>query len=108
MENLGLIVGFIGTLIGSGIIQFFITRHDTKKEKKDEVGSKLDTIIDEQKRAEKDLLRVQLLVMMNLMPENKEEIMTLAQRYFDVLKGDWFYSSLFAKWLKDSDIEEPL
>lgn len=88
METLGIVIGFIGTILGSGFIQFLINRHDSKKEKKDEVGSKLDTIIDEQRRSEKDLLRVQLLVMMNLMPENKEEIMTLAQRYFSVLKGD--------------------
>lgn len=104
MENLGLIIGFAGTIVGSGIIQFLVNRHDAKKG----IESKLDKIIDEQKKAEKDSLRVQLLVMMNLMPNNHEEIMTLGQRYFDDLKGDWFYSSLFAKWLKDNKIENPV
>lgn len=104
MENTGLIIGFVGTIVGSGIIQFFVNRHDAKKG----IESKLDKIIDEQKKAEKDSLRVQLLVMMNLMPNNHEEIMTLGQRYFDDLKGDWFYSSLFAKWLKDNKIENPV
>ena len=108
MENIGLIIGFAGTLAGSGIIQFLINRHDEKKDKKNGIESKLDKIIDEQKKAEKDSLRVQLLVMMNLMPNNHEEIMTLGQRYFDDLKGDWFYSSLFAKWLKDNNIEKPI
>ena len=108
MEILGIVIGFIGTILGSGFIQFLINRHDAKKEKNSEVDSKLDKIIKEQEKAEKDLLRVQLLVMMNLMPDNHEEIMTLGQRYFDVLDGDWFYSSLFAKWLKDNNIEKPL
>ena len=45
--------------------------------------------------------------MMTVMPNDHHEIMTLAQRYFGELKGDWFYSSLFAKWLKQNDIEKP-
>lgn len=98
----GGLFGIITTTISSGIIQFFIKRHD------DGIEKKLDKIATEQKKSEKDLLRVQLLVMMNLMPDNKDEIMQLAQRYFGELKGDWFYSSLFNKWLKVNDIEKPI
>ena len=108
-----IILGFIGAVLGSGIIQFFVTRHDSKKkesieEKLKPIESKLDKIIDEQKTSEKDALRTQLLVMMTTLPNNHEEIMTLAERYFGQLKGDWFYSSLFAKWLKENDIEKPI
>lgn len=108
-----LLVGLVGAVIGSGIIQFFVTRHDNKKkesieEKLKPIESKLDKIIDEQKTSEKDALRTQLLVMMTTLPNNHEEIMTLAERYFGQLKGDWFYSSLFAKWLKENDIEKPI
>ena len=108
-----ILLGLIGAVLGSGIIQFFVTRHDSKKkesieEKLKPIESKLDKIIDEQKTSEKDALRTQLLVMMTVLPDNHEEIMTLAQRYFSVLKGDWFYSSLFAKWLKENDIEKPI
>lgn len=88
--------------MGSGLIQFFVNRHDNKIEKK------IDKILDEQKKTEKDQLRTQLLVMMSLMPDNTQEILTLAERYFGDLKGDWFYSSLFAKWLKDNNIEKPI
>lgn len=94
--------GVLTTVISSGIIQFFVSRHDNNIEKK------VDKIIAEQKKSEKDSLRVQLLVMMNLMPEDKDEIMQLAQRYFGELKGDWFYSSLFNKWMKDNYIEKPI
>ena len=96
-----MISGVIIALLGSGLIQFFINRFDKKNDK-------LDKIISEQKKSEKDQLRTQLLVMMSLMPSNSAEIMQLAQRYFDELKGDWFYSSLFAKWIKDNNIEKPI
>lgn len=107
------IISLITVLLGSGLIQFFFTRHDTKEKEKLEnqlspIAEKLDKIIVEQKKSEKDALRTQLLVMMTVLPNNHEEIMTLAERYFKELKGDWFYSSLFKKWLKENDIENPV
>lgn len=93
-------------LLSSGLIQFLISRHDQKKE--NPIEKKIDKILEEQRKTEKDNLRTQLLVMMSLMPDNRQEILTLAERYFDKLQGDWFYSSLFAKWLKDNDVEKPI
>ena len=100
------IIAVIGAVLGSGLIQFLITRHDNNKA--NPIEKKIDKILEEQKKTEKDNLRTQLLVMMNMMPNNHEEIMTLAERYFKELKGDWFYSSLFSKWLKDNNVEKPL
>lgn len=104
MENT--IITVIIAVLSSGIIQFLITRHDQKKA--NPIERKIDKILEEQKKSEKDNLRTQLLVMMNLMADNKEEIMTCAERYFKELKGDWFYSSLFKKWLKDNEVEPPI
>ena len=100
------ILAVIGAVLGSGLIQFLITRHDQNKA--NPIEKKIDKILEEQQKTEKDNLRTQLLVMMNMMPNNHEEIMTLAERYFKELKGDWFYSSLFSKWLKDNNVEKPL
>lgn len=100
------LLAVIGAVLGSGLIQFLITRHDNNKA--NPIEKKIDKILEEQKKTEKDNLRTQLLVMMNMMPNNHEEIMTLAERYFKELKGDWFYSSLFSKWLKDNNVEKPL
>ena len=100
------ILAVIGAVLGSGLIQFLITRHDNNKA--NPIEKKIDKILEEQQKTEKDNLRTQLLVMMNMMPNNHEEIMTLAERYFKELKGDWFYSSLFSKWLKDNNVEKPL
>lgn len=100
------ILAVVGAVLGSGLIQFLITRHDQKKD--NPLEKKIDKILEEQKKSEKDNLRTQLLVMMNMMPNNHEEIMTLAERYFKELKGDWFYSSLFSKWLKENNVEKPM
>lgn len=110
MENI--ITTLIGVILGSGLIQFFVTRADNKKkesieEKLQPIGAKLDKLLSEQKKNEKDNLRTQLLVMMTVMPHDHHEIMTLAERYFGQLKGDWFYSSLFNKWLAENNIEKP-
>lgn len=114
MENyIPLITGLIGAIFGNGLIQFLITRKDNQKQESIEnklqpIAEKIDKILNEQKKTEKDNLRTQLLVLMNLMADNQEEIMTCAERYFKDLKGDWFYSSLFKKWLKENDIEPPI
>lgn len=72
------------------ILQFLITRHDTRKNVKD----KLILL-------EKDGLRTQLLLMVLLRPEEQQEIMTLGEKYFHVLKGNWYMTSIFNKWLEE-------
>lgn len=106
-------IGLFGVFFGSGFIQFYLNRKDKKEENSIEeklkpIATDISNILKEQKKAEKDNLRTQLLVMMYSLPNNHEEIMTLAQRYFGDLKGDWFYSSLFNKWLKENGIEKPI
>ena len=107
-EYVKLGIEVISLLLGSGLIQFFVSRHDNRNDSNKQIEDKLDKLLVEQKKNEKDTLRTQLLVMMNLMPNNSEEIMTCAERYFSELKGDWFYSSLFNKWLKENKIEKPI
>ena len=68
-------------------IQFLISRHDTKKNIK-------GTLI----KLEKDGLRTQLLLMILLKPEEKKEILTLAEHYFVDLKGNWYMTDVFDKW----------
>ena len=77
-------------------LQFLITRHDTKKN----VKGKL-TIL------EKDVLRTQLLLLILIKPEEKQEILTIGEHYFKVLEGNWYMTSIFNKWLTDTDIAKP-
>lgn len=77
-------------------LQFLITRHDTKKN----VKGKL-TIL------EKDVLRTQLLLLILIKPEEQQEILTISEHYFRILKGDWYMTSIFNKWLTERKIAEP-
>ena len=83
-----------------GFIQFLITRRDTKKN----VYGKLMLL-------EKDVLRTQLLLLILMKPLMKpgeqQEILTIAEHYFAELKGDWYMTSIFNKWLLNSDIASP-
>lgn len=77
-------------------LQFLITRHDTKKN----VKGKLAVL-------EKDVLRTQLLLLILMKPEEKKEILTIAEHYFKDLQGNWYMTSIFNKWLKASFVAEP-
>lgn len=81
-------------------LQFLITRHDTKKN----MDVKLKTL-------EKDGLRTQLLLLILICPKEQQEIMTIAEHYFSKppkgLDGDWYMTSIFNKWLLNTDIAKP-
>lgn len=59
------------------------------------------------RKIEKDSVRLQLLFLIYNTPEETQEIMTLAQYYFETLKANWYMSSLFDKWLKSRKLERP-
>ena len=92
------IVAIIGAVLASnalfGFIQFIITRKDNSFKKA-------------MSRLERDVLRTQLLVMVVLKPKESQEILTLAEHYFKDLNGDWYMTSIFNKWLLESDIAQP-
>ena len=77
-------------------VQFMITRRDTKRN----MDGKLVKL-------ERDILRTQLLMLVLLKPEEEQEILMVAEHYFHDLKGDWYMTSIFNKWLTDADIAQP-
>lgn len=82
------------------LVQFLITRWDTKKNLKGTL-----------KKLEKDGLRTQLLLMILLRPQEKKEILTLGERYFckppKGLDGNWYMTDMFKKWLKEEGHSNP-
>jgi hypothetical protein len=76
-----------------------ISRHDKKQDEKSGIRAALKDIQSKQKKQEKDSVRTQLLVLIFLQPDEKQEILTLGEHYFKNLKGDWYMTSIFAKWL---------
>lgn len=76
------------------LLQYLISRHDTKKNVKD----KLITL-------EKDGLRTQLLLLILLQPDEQTEILKIAEHYFVKLKGNWYMTGLFSKWCDAHGLE---
>lgn len=100
----------VAILASNGIfsfLQYLITRHDTKKN----IEGKLETMKTEikakLKKQEKDSLRTQLLLMILLKPNESQEILTVGERYFHDLKGNWYMTSIFSKWLEENKQGEP-
>lgn len=86
------IVTIVVAILGSGLIQYLIRRHDRL--------SKIDKI-------ERDGVRLQLLFLMQFRPEEKGKILEVAEYYFHKLKGDWYMTDIFADWLRENDINIP-
>lgn len=95
-----IVLAVLGSTALSSLIQFLIKRYDDKKNSKENIKEKLSTL-------EKDTLRTQMLLLILMKPEEKKEILTIGEHYFKTLKGDWYMTSIFNKWLKASDIAEP-
>ena len=92
-----IILAVLGSTALSSLIQFLIKRWDDKHNVKD----KLITL-------EKDVLRTQMLLLILLKPEEKQEILTIAEHYFKDLNGNWYISSIFNTWLEETNTPEPL
>ena len=91
-----IIIGFIGSGAFASIVGAIINAFSARKG----VKSKL-------KKIEKDGVRTQLLLLMSTYPGERQEIMEAARYYFITLKGDWYLTSLFSKWLKTQGLERP-
>lgn len=96
-------------ILGGGnlilFVKFLIERHDRKIEQAD--NEEREGIKNKLLVLEKDGLRTQLLLLILIRPDEQTEILRIAEHYFKVLKGDWYMTSIFNNWLKDSVIAEP-
>ena len=95
-----IILAVLGSTALSSLIQLFIKRYDDKKNAKFNVKEKLAAL-------EKDTLRTQMLLLICIKPEEEKEILTIGEHYFKTLKGDWYMTSIFNKWLEENGIAEP-
>lgn len=95
-----ILIAIIGSTAVATLVQFFVTRHDNRK-----------NIADKLTKLERDGLRSQLLLLILMKPEETQEIMTIAEHYFSKppkgLGGNWYMTSIFNKWVSEHDIAEP-
>lgn len=101
MDNQIITTLVIAILASNGffaLVQFLITRWDTKKNLKGTL-----------KKLEKDGLRTQLLMLILIQPDEQTEILTLGQRYFvkppEGLGGNWYMTSIFKSWCDEHKLE---
>ena len=89
-------------------IQFLITHHDKKKGVLAEIRKDIKELKQFSKDERLDLLRIQLMTLTHIHPENIVEIMEVAEEYFMKHNGDWYMSSLFKEYLENQGMEVPL
>ena len=92
-----IILAVIGSGALSALIAGIFQLINNRREKTDERFKAL----------EKDILRTQLMLMIADFPNEKTDILKLAQHYFEDLDGNWVLSSVFSSWLKENDIAIP-
>lgn len=106
-----MIATIVLTIVGSnaliGFVQFLITRHDTRKNIEGQFNGLKDDLKSKLKKQEKDSLRTQLLLLTLLKPDEVQEIMTISRHYFVDLEGNWYMTSIFNKWLQETETAEP-
>lgn len=103
-----IIIAIIGSGVLSTIVSAIITAISNRKSKLKDIEAKLTVIEGNQRIAERDALRTQLLVMIADYPLEEQEIIKLAEHYFKDLKGDWYATSIFNKWLeRDASCGKP-
>lgn len=89
-------------------IQFLITHHDKKKGVLAEIRKDIKELKQFSKDERLDLLRIQLMTLTHIHPENVVEIMEVAEEYFMKYSGDWYMSSLFKEYLENQGMDIPL
>ena len=96
-----IIVAIISSGILSTVVSAIITAISRRSSRLKEIEETLKTISEKLDTAEKDTLRTQLLLMIADYPDEKTDILRLAQHYFKDLDGNWVASSVFNHWLEN-------
>ena len=101
--------GALSALI-TGLFQLLQTRKSRKnglESKVDKIAAEQDTIIKAQQRHEKDILRVELKLMISDFPDKEDDILRIGEHYFGE-GGNWVMWAVFKQWLDDRGLEPPV
>lgn len=102
-----IVIAIIGSGALSTLISSVFTAFANSKSRLKKIEGKLDEIEKNQKTAEKDSMRSQLLMMIADYPEENTEILKLAEHYFSDLHGNWTATAIFNKWLERCEVAKP-
>jgi len=82
------------------LITAIITAVSNRKGRLKKIEEDLEVIKKGQKQEEKDTLRTQLLMMIADYPNEKTDILKIAEHYFKDLDGNWTATNVFNHWVQ--------
>ena len=95
----GLIITTILSSAGLfGLVQFFVTRNDHKKNNLGRIESEIKALKKSQDDTNTRVTRIELLGLMRDDPENIDAILQVAEYYFIELDGNAYVHAMFENW----------
>lgn len=70
-----------------------------------DTNSRLDTMGGQLDQLQVEATRTQLITLMSNYPDNKSEILKVANRYFNEYNGDWYVTELFEQWADQHGVD---
>ena len=102
-----IIIAVVGSGALSALIAGLFNLLVNRKGRLSQIEGQLCEIDKKLIQTEKDELRTQLLLMISDYPDEKQEILRLAEHYFGDLHGNWYATTIFNNWLATHDIARP-
>lgn len=99
---------FISTILSSAgvfsLIQFFVSRHDQKKEDLAGIKKELNSIKNGQDGMNMRVTRMELTNLIQSDPSNLDAILQVAEYYFIDLDGNAYAHAMFEKWATEHNV----
>ena len=103
-----LAVAVLGSTGLFSFLQYLIKHNDDKNGTISKIFKELEMIKNQLAELKQDQLRLQLMDMIHIHPEDHSDIMEIAQKYFVESKGNWYLSSIFNEWMQAQHIQRPV
>lgn len=99
-----IIIAILGSAGLFGLIQFLITRHDSKRRDYDFIKKDLENIKKSQHDTNVRVTRMELLSLLRNDPDNIDAILQVAEYYFIELDSNAYAHAIFEKWAKEHGV----
>lgn len=70
-----------------------------------DTNSRLDSMGGQLDQLQVEATRTQLITLMSNYPDNKSEILKVADKYFNEYNGDWYVTELFEQWADQHGVD---
>ena len=70
-----------------------------------DTNGRLDGMSGQLDQLQVESTRTQLITLMSSYPDNKSEILKVADKYFNEYNGDWYVTELFEQWAEEHDVD---